>query len=1179
MGIFRKIIKWTLFILGALFLDFIITVILDIPFWLSFILFFFLLGLIVLTNYYIRKKIYQRRTGFVDASHAVKNEQNDLLATYAQVLHTVSQGHNKAALKRFVDQAWLLYFEFDNDNLTRILSEHEILAADLEAPPTESAAHWYWINNLTLIKPNRYITDTSNFDERWVHFLETVKLKHPRAPFNKIVISLSVKALLNTDKLALQKYLESVRRRMVQIVDITGFQIPVVVILSDLDMLSSYPEFVATLSESDKKQAFGIYNRGEAPDFGFDVVDRLANTLDDFIDRISFERKNVNPFPTYQFTKQLRELQDSWRNINQVLFDENVQNPLFSGLFLIGTELDTDAAKNQSIFTKDLFSIVLEKQNLLPLVTAAEQHKNQKIYQVKLAVAYSVLLLVVIYVIYSFAATSRNLIGLLKALPTNIHYTESFEKNLIAMTEYNNLMREIVAFKKHWTIRIFPFDAGLDKVEKQYSREFVSQFRQSITVTLDNYLLTFLREHYKHLTSLQRAYVIQNLVARINIIQAKLNNQSYDYIQKLSAPELDNLGFSKLINFQNFGDLYRSYIVWEKNLAALNTEKGMLIDRLLQFKLLTGEQDTMHWLVDWANTQHDLLPITLSDFWHGSKSLDSIRVQSAYTHEGSLAINNLIAEVNHAIPSYINLKYHEQMFAQWYQEQQLNDWYEFALHFNKGTQSLEYKSQWDYFYNPSVILSVDGPYYHLLDIIYNEFAHVELKNPPIWLLQLKEFYNLLDYQVKKNNLGTARNVSVVTRSFLKTIAAKPSTIKNRSAIGSTYRQNFDNQLKAAQAFLDYQHNMDQVYNQAPESQGKLFLVAKSIYESNSGKVDAKAQALFQAYDNYNAIRALLSNAQEDASAFWLLLRGPFDYYIDYVNRFGSCYLQQKWTTEVLSPTSGLSGSELTNTLFGKNGIAWKFINQNAEAFLTIDANLYVPQLIFGHIFPFNDDFYSFFNSGLTIQAIEREQTQFENYFNQNGGRLLTINSNPTNVNNDAKLLPYKTVLTSVCNKQTVEVQNFNFPASQNINWSLGECGPAQLNIYFNGVTLTKDYPGKFGFAKFLRDYSTGPQTYSVSDFPEQQKVLQAYNVKKITINYQISGVADIAYKLEQFFKVYDQLLGNQKRYSSTSAIPGNITLCWKNSMLNKIYNQEESDIKVMLHDSSSVPKHTQANKE
>jgi hypothetical protein len=451
------------------------------------------------------------------------------------------------------------------------------------------------------------------------------------------------------------------------------------------------------------------------------------------------------------------------------------------------------------------------------------------------------------------------------------------------------------------------------------------------------------------------------------------------------------------------------------------------------------------------------------------------------------------------------------------------------------------------------MLSVKGPYYHLLDSLMNEFGSSKIKSRPQWLQQVENFYSLLDFQVKHKKIDDYKNVATVTRNFLDTITQKPSVIKGRASLQGLYRNDFNSDLKAANAFVQYQTDLNKLYSSNMDSIGQSYKAMFSVYDALiTEKATTDSKALTSAYDSFATMRKLLGLKNGDDSVFWSILRGPFDYYLDYNNRNASCFVQQEWVNKVLKPATGLSGDELTKTLFSDSGIAWKFVSKYIEPFLEIKSNTYVPQVIYGHIFPFTDEFYNFINRGLTIQAMSREEEQFEHYFNKNGGRIITVNSYATNVNAGAKMLPYKTILRTLCGKKMVEIKNYNFPINETLKWNLGECGPASISIYFKAMTLTKSYSGKFGFAEFIKDFGQGEQTFVASDFPQQSKLLKAYNIKTITPSYQISGVEELLHKLDQFFTLHHQLILNEQKYLQNGEMPQKIALCWANSQGQKV---------------------------
>ncbi len=84
MGLFRKVIKWILFVFSAVMLAYFTAVIADFPMWVGIVLFIVYLGIIIATTHYIRKKIYQKRAGFIESVSAMKSLQTDLYTTYLQ---------------------------------------------------------------------------------------------------------------------------------------------------------------------------------------------------------------------------------------------------------------------------------------------------------------------------------------------------------------------------------------------------------------------------------------------------------------------------------------------------------------------------------------------------------------------------------------------------------------------------------------------------------------------------------------------------------------------------------------------------------------------------------------------------------------------------------------------------------------------------------------------------------------------------------------------------------------------------------------------------------------------------------------------------------------------------------------------------------------------------------------
>jgi hypothetical protein len=1159
MRVVKKFLIWLGITVAIVLLTTITIILTNWPLWVAILVFLVYLCIALLLTHFVRKKIYQYRTGFIDENEKIDSLEHSSYSRLKSIEQKLRQEQRQNLLNEIHRLPWILNLSLDDDEFYQACTKQAIIST-VTTDEIDTGARWSVLENMLVLCPEQTVYE--NIDNPyWADFLHSMLKHHSGQPFNKIVISISVKQLMGELAIATLDKLNLLRSRIQQIFQITGYSIPINIIITHLQELTTFSNFQQNISMSEKQQPLGIYATSVEETEVQDLFDNFLIQFNNYIDIKSYQDKEISTDAYYSFCDELANLRENCKKVYDLICkNSNAFKTNLSGLFFIAQTTDG------GFFSRDLVLDIISKQNIALQQTSTGLSRIYFKRNLYLGSYYIVAAIIIIYIIVAFSTTITNLKSLLRSIPQKVVYGDNLEKNLKTIYNYDSLMRNIIDFKNRWTIKAVPFYIGIDRIERYYSKDYVTQFRANILNLFINYLQAYLNQHNGKLTPLEHAYIVENIVESINIIQAKLDDQSFDYIQSLDAPEIRSIGLNDMQStiIDGYGALFKLYVWNENDKAQLRNEQGQFIKFLNNYNLLTKDQN-MHWLVSWANTQSDIKPVTLHDYWHGAITDNKVKVSPAYTEEGNTRLNHLLMEINQAVPAYIDLTDQESNFREWYNQQRLDAWHNFALHFHEGLDTLDYKTQWQAFFSNTNMLSNQGPYYQLLDTLFNQLSTINVKYKPDWLIQIEKFYGLLDFQVKKNAIDKTQNIATVTRSFLEGITLKPSVIHQRGRLDSLFHQDFDNDLDAAQAFLEYQVQLNKLYSTSAASAGEAFDTSSALYSVNARGASKSAVAINNAYSSYMKMFSLLGNGSANDTVFWLLLRGPLDFYIDYTNRQASCYAQTQWVANVVKSTNGLSGQELTNMLFGQKGLAWNFMNKYLQPFLQINENVFVPKLVYGHIFPFTDEFYGFINHGLTIQSVNREQKQFENYFNQNGGRLLTITSSPTGTNSDAQELPYKVSIRTICNNQPFVFDGYNFTASTQMQWKLGQCGPASLNIYFKTYTLTKSYPGQFGFAHFLRDYLNGEVIYTPKDFPDATHFLQSYNIKNIRVHFQVQGLSDIDYKLDNFFLLNDRLLESEQKYLVDGNLPNNITLCWKNGLNEKIYKAENAYINRLIN--------------
>jgi type VI secretion system protein ImpL len=126
----------------------------------------------------------------------------------------------------------------------------------------------------------------------WLTLIKCIKRARPRRPLNGVLLALSITDLLTAERELQQQLFENFRLRLHELQQRLGMQIPVYVVLTHIDALSGFNDFVLRFTEPEREEVLGITfatkSSSSALDqfpFEYDVLlkhihQRLARDLD-----------------------------------------------------------------------------------------------------------------------------------------------------------------------------------------------------------------------------------------------------------------------------------------------------------------------------------------------------------------------------------------------------------------------------------------------------------------------------------------------------------------------------------------------------------------------------------------------------------------------------------------------------------------------------------------------------------------------------------------------------------------------------------------------------------------------------------------------------------------------------------------------------------------------------------
>ncbi|MBN2515599.1 MAG: hypothetical protein JXC33_06135 [Deltaproteobacteria bacterium] len=677
--------------------------------------------------------------------------------------------------------------------------------------------------------------------------------------------------------------------------------------------------------------------------------------------------------------------------------------------------------------------------------------------------------------------------------------TKNISDNLIVMDKFRTELLELHDANQNWWIPRFGLRNTLD-VEKRLTKQYVDLFETGFVKPMNRMLQEKMAEITADTPGNDIMVYAEHLVGRIKLTQAYIEGGQLKKSQNLINALSDILILLdrnvQPATAEKFRDIYLYYLDRgiDKKTAQSNIKK--LQTELVQ--LIYKKSEHLNWLVKWANNDVTIRDIKLDDYWgpdNSQKSGDKIIVDGAFTENGFKEINEFIGYLEGALPGYIDITEEKKKFLQWYQKEYFQAWKYFANSFSKGQFNLGSPDDWQNM--ASEMTTPHNPYFDLIESMSKQLKpFADGKNVPEWVKQIIDVKSIIDYAAKEKS--GQKETSIMTRAVEKGEKLVHDVVKEAKALTDKERE--EQRLYAAKTFNAYLAELENLLpvstarSQAYKAASEFFPYSLKPSESKSPFFSAFGEV--QKFENY------LSSGS-DFSIPMNLISGPALFLLFYVSMETACSLQHDWEDIVLGGIQGVAPEKLPDLLFSEKGVVWKFVNGPAAPFLGRNQHGYYAKKARGARIPFENSFFSFITRGAEVS------TSLQPDYN------VQIRTLPIDVNDSAKKEPYQVSIELGCVKGKTRLDNFNHPAGKMFTWSPGDCGDLTLQIYFEGLTLTKKYSGHDGFPLFLTDFKDGSKTFTPEDFHQAQGILKELNVTEIKVSYEITDSKPVIKLMEK----------------------------------------------------------------
>ncbi len=983
---------------------------------------------------------------------------------------------------------------------------------------TRNCDWWFFEEGIILDTAGRYAIpiDEGPDLEEWKQFLILLSKYRKKEPLNGVIVAISADKLLDKDESKLREDGQSLRQRIDQMMRIMGARFPVYILVTKMDLVHGFTEFIRALPPETLVQAMGYTNK-ELNHSWREVMEKAMNNISEKLKDLRLillhKTKDLEP-GAILFPNEFEKLSPGLEIFLGSVFEENPyqETPLFRGIyfssalpkgkpqseFLKVTGIDpTQYSKDnqvEGLFLRDFFTQILPKdRNLFSPIL--EFIRWKRIVNNLGLMAY---LLIAFFICGLLGFSFYQNLSTIKKF-TNVFYnppalTDDQLTNLLMLDKMRIAILDMDKDNQGWLFPRFGLDHSIRMVDR-LKDHFSDLFKHGFLGPLDEKLTKNIGKVDRNTPEDEFVNYVGYVVARITVLKEHLAGKRltlHDEFRTIASNLLESI--DRKINpaiANKFGDIYYSYLTWNKD--KVDFQERLEFFRYALEELLNKKGRDLHWLVKgWIPDTPD---VHLKDFWGLSEigeARGQIIVPAAYTRDGRRHIEEFISMIEGALEDNSKLRAvferRKRAFWKWYHRQFYLAWYLFIQRFNEAIDRIEDIATWHSL--ASIMNTDENPYFKLIERIDIEASYLHpKKDTPKWVSMINRLNEIrkLARSEKAKKKGSLVGSLEVKKEKIK------ESLEKKMAMGLAKK------LLLAKAWNQYIEALEKIQLDVASRKDAYAMYSSSFGVSEGVRgVKAENSPFTDTYKKYYRFKILMGKG-DNYPEVWGLVFGPLDFLIQFAANETACFLQKQWEDQVLSILSEADPDETTQILFNKtDGVVWKFLNSVAKPFVEMDELGYFARRdLRKKRLPFRKEFFQFLNKAFKV--VVNIQPKYS----------LTLETVPMEVNDNAKAKPYASILELNCAEKKVRLENYNYPATITFEWFPKRCGDVSLEIQLPGITLHRIYKGRMGLPLFLNEFRDGTRVFTQEDFPEQKAGLKELGISWIKLSYKIRGGEEV----------------------------------------------------------------------
>lgn len=1016
-----------------------------------------------------------------------------------------------------------------------------------QVAPTGTLDWWFLERGVVIDPAGRMAEGNSDAGPEWRRLLYWLLRSRRREPLNGVLLVIDSKRLLTDSDERLAEQGHNLRRRLDDLVKVFGARLPVYFIITGAEALPGFAQWGAALTPVQREQPFGLLSqqRTGAGAFLDEMFGGLGRRLSDL--RIELGVRGLPDEEAFSLPERIGDLRPRLEKLLLPAFDANPYSepPLLGGLFLTAQGQDADA-RPEGWFSHDLLGQLLPGQRHA-YQSIDSWHRWRRLLAhaaviawLGLCVGFGALM------IYADRHTQTVLTEALNEPPATADFAGGLETDLDALRRFRQALINLSDEQQGGWRALLPFSRHIEQVQDHYRSDYVRLFDSEIrTPVFDGLISQNLRNALNGGDPRLIAAYAAFLVRRINLLDARLNNQSMDNLP-LPGSEVGflNLTYGSKVaigagQLVTLGTSYRSYLEWQTDMAQMQSQRAALLGQLESMGL---EGRPLAWLTAWADLQGNLQPILLSEYWTDTDN-PGLSLSGAYTLQGHGAIFGFIDELGRASRDQTLWKAQRVKFLEQYQSDTQDAWYRFIQGSLLSAQTrLKTRSDWQQAL--SVVGTSNDPFLKLLHRSAERFALIPVERRAPWASRAVALDRLLklasndDLHADASALGNLKITNVLGGDVLKGMASGGSVKDGVNGLRD--------ELTQARTLAKFQQLMKGVVIDLQKSDAQAFQVALDTWGFGADPA-VKSAPLWDADNIRVALIQALKGPDPREDVVWSLVTGQLDFASHYASEVAACRLQSDWSGQLLSAIEGVHDPVMLNELlYGERGQLPAFMSGSVKSFVQRDAQRYSAREALGVQIPLTGAFYAYVSrmqhaqndlasaqrQSLTQQATEQQSKQALDAEQktlaaqraelkqsiaalQATAAVVELSTTASQVNISARSLPQQTRLILQCSGRPTVLDNFNFPTSASFVWAPGACSDVSLEIGFANFKLTRHWTGDRAFVDFLRLFNGGQHTFTADDFPSQRNLMGSENLTGIQLTYLQVGEQALLEKYAQ----------------------------------------------------------------